>query len=189
MMHDFGQSETVQHSRREARTRDKHNGWAPDQNIAFTGDSDMTPQDFRDQMEICHLLSRYNILGDRGRVAEMVDVFAPEASLEAIDKSATGHAGIAALLNSNPPSPRHTVTRHHLGTQLIEVDGDSASAWTYFMVHTNIGPDHHGVYVDRLTRIDGRWLITHRDVRLDWQSPESVYEPMPVYRRQPNPAR
>ena len=145
----------------------------------------MTTQDLLDQMEIRHLLSRYNILGDRGRVTEMIDVFAPDAHFQALEKSAIGHAEIMALLNANPTSPRHSVTRHHLGTQLIEVDGDQASARSYFMVHTDIGPDHHGVYVDRLARIDGQWRITHRDVRLDWQSPESVYEPMPVHQRKP----
>ena len=53
------------------------------------------------------------------------------------------------------------------------------------MVHTNIGPDHHGVYVDRLARVDGQWKIAEREVRLDWQSPDSVYAPLPVHQRTP----
>ena len=149
----------------------------------------MTVQELLDREEIRHLLSRYNILGDRGRVSEMIDVFAVDASFQALEKSAVGHAEITALLNANPTSPRHSVTRHHLGTQLIELEGDRAAARSYFMVHTNIGPDHHGVYVDRLARIEGRWRITHRDVRVDWQSPASVYEPMPVHPRQPGQPR
>ena len=143
----------------------------------------MTEGEALDQIEIRQLIARYNIMGDRGRVDEMVTVFAPGARLRAVDATATGHAEIGRLLGGNPTTPRHTVTRHHLGTQLIEVAGDSASARTYYMVHTNIGPDHHGVYIDRLARIDGRWLITDRDVRLDWQAPDSVYAPMPVHRR------
>lgn len=139
-----------------------------------------------DRVEIGQLLARYNILGDRGRVAEMIHVFAPDARLRALEKEAIGHEAIAALLNGNPTSPRHTVTRHHLTTQLIEVEGDTANARSYFMVHTNIGPDHHGVYVDRLERRDGRWMIVDRDVRLDWQAPNSVYEPMPVHARTPS---
>ena len=143
----------------------------------------MTERESFAQIEIRDLLARYNIMGDRGRVQEMVTVFAPNAQLCVFDVTVTGHAAIGGLLRSNPTSPRHTVTRHHLGTQLIEVEGDSASARTYFVVYTNIGPDHHGVYIDRLARIDGRWLITDRDVRLDWQAPDSVYAPMPVHRR------
>ena len=137
-------------------------------------------RELSDRIEIADLLNRYNILGDRGRVAEMVDVFAPDAHFRAVGKSAIGHTEIAAVLNANPTSPRHTVTRHHLGTQIIDVEGDKASARTYFVVHTNIGADHHGVYIDLLERRDGRWKITDRDVRLDWQSPDSVYEPLPL---------
>ncbi len=148
----------------------------------------MTEQQLLDEVEIRHLLNRYNILGDRGRVSEMIDVFAVDAYFRALDQEATGHEAIAAILNANPTSSRHTVTRHHLTTQLVEVDGDTAIVRSYFMVHTNIGADHHGVYVDKLARIDGRWKITSRDVRLDWQAPNSVYEPMPVHLRTPGQA-
>lgn len=136
-----------------------------------------------DEVAIRQLLARYNVLGDRGRVAEMVEVFAADGVLCALDRTAKGHDAIAAMLSANPTSPRHTLTRHHLTTQLIEVNGDSAEARSYFVVFTNIGADHHGVYIDKLQRIAGHWLIMRRDVRLDWQAPGSVYEPMPVHRR------
>src|SRR6202012_813979 len=70
-------------------------------------------QELADRIAIADLINRYNILGDRGRVTEMVDLFTPDAHFYAVGKSATGHREIAALLNANPTSPRHTVTRHH----------------------------------------------------------------------------
>ena len=143
----------------------------------------MTDRSLLDQIAIRNLTARYNILGDRGKVSEMIDVFAPDALFTALGKTAVGHDAIAELLHANPTSPRHLVTRHHLTTQLIQVDGDHAVARSYFTVFTNIGADHHGVYVDKLERSGGRWAIVERDVRLDWQASDSVYEPMPVHDR------
>jgi uncharacterized protein (TIGR02246 family) len=137
-----------------------------------------------DREAIRALIISYNALGDRGRVAEMAEVFTPDARLTAVGRTAIGRGEIAALLSANPLLPEHRVTRHHIGTQTIDLDGDEAVARSYFSVLTNIGLDHHGVYIDRLRRqANGAWLITEREVRLDWQAPNSVYAPLPVHSR------
>ena len=146
----------------------------------------MTLDDLLAREEIRQLISDYNVRGDRGRVAEMLDAFAPNARLRAAGKTALGHDEIAALLSANPTSPRHTMSRHYLSTQHIERDGETARARTYFCVLTNIGLDHHGLYVDQFARIDGRWLIADREVRLDFQSENSVFHPLPVHSRAPS---
>ena len=141
-------------------------------------------EELLDREAIRSLIVSYNALGDRGRVAEMVDVFAPDATLNAVGQTAVGRSEIAALLQANPLLPEHRVTRHHITTQMVEIDGDEAVARSYFAVLTNIGLDHHGVYIDRCRRQpDGSWLIAERDVRLDWQAPNSVYAPLPVHDR------
>ena len=66
--------------------------------------------------------------------------------------------------------------RHHLTTQGIELDPEGgARAWSYFLVVSEVGPDHAGRYIDRLRRVDGRWQIEHRRVVVEWQSPDTVY--------------
>ena len=60
-------------------------------------------------------------------------------------------------------------TTHHLGTQTIVIDGDTAGAETYSIgFHRPIidGVEQRMMtsnrYVDRLERRDGEWRITHR---------------------------
>ena len=66
--------------------------------------------------------------------------------------------------------------RHNLTTCKIDLTGpDTAKVRTYWMVITDIGPDHSGVYVDDFRNEDGQWLIAHRQVRSDWFSPDSHF--------------
>jgi len=72
--------------------------------------------------------------------------------------------------------------RHNLTTGQIELTGpETARARTYFVVFTDIGPDHAGTYSDALVRRKDRWLFAHRQIRLDWRSPDSLF---PVVDRQ-----
>ena len=70
--------------------------------------------------------------------------------------------------------------RHNLTTCQIALTGaDTARATTYFIVFTDIGPDHMGTYSDELTRHGERWLFQHRRIALHWRSPESIFPPVP----------
>ena len=75
------------------------------------------------------------------------------------------------------PSMRNTsFIRHNLTTSRIELTGrDTARAKTYFVVFTDIGPDHSGTYSDELVRQDDRWLFAHRRIALDWRSSDSLF--------------
>lgn len=138
-----------------------------------------------DRDAIRQLMIRYNIAGDRGQLDELAQVFAPDGVLRFAGEATQGRAAIAARLGGGDSNSVLIVTRHHLTTSLIKVDGDSAEGRTYFQTLTNIGPDHHGVYVDQFARIDGEWLIVHRDVRIDWQADNSVFAPLHVRGRPP----
>jgi hypothetical protein len=133
-----------------------------------------------DRDAIRQLMIRYNMAGDRGKVAELAQVFAEDGVIRFNDEATQGRQAIARRLGGGVASPGLVVTRHHLTTSLIEVDGDAATGRTYFQVLTNIGPDHHGVYVDRFARIDDTWLIVYREVRIDWQVENSVFPPLHV---------
>lgn len=133
-----------------------------------------------DRDAIRDLLARYTYNGDRGRVAELAACFAADGVIEYPGQRATGPAAIAAAL-SDRSAPRHpalTFVRHHITNPLIDVDGDSAAARSYFAVHTDAGPDHSGTYSDRLVRTAQGWRFAHRLVRIDWQSAGSLFRPM-----------
>jgi hypothetical protein len=65
---------------------------------------------------------------------------------------------------------------HTLGQSLIEIDGDSAAAETYFIAVALEGTAEGkpfcnqlgGRFVDRLVREDGAWKVKHRVVMRDW---------------------
>ena len=70
--------------------------------------------------------------------------------------------------------------RHHIASRLIEVDGGRATARSYFAVYTDHRLDHAGTYDDKLVRSGEGWRFTHRRVRIDWQSPTSLFRRMPT---------
>jgi hypothetical protein len=89
-------------------------------------------------------------------------------------------------------APSRLGTQHLLGQMMIELDGDTAYAETYFIAHAmttrpflvtleDHGPLESGSsgevgsvmvllgrYVDRLDKVDGAWRITVRKVLVDW---------------------
>jgi hypothetical protein len=126
-------------------------------------------------------LARYTLAGDRGRVDELATCFSPQGVLE-VDGgwTARGRDEIRRRTGATADTATRQRTsplmRHHLTTQRIELDSDgSARAWTYFLVVSEIGPDHAGRYVDRLARSGDEWLIVHRRVVVEWQSRDSVH--------------
>ncbi|WP_447762506.1 nuclear transport factor 2 family protein [Sphingopyxis panaciterrae] len=131
-----------------------------------------------DRDEIRDLLARYTYHGDRGRLDAMTGCFAGDGVLEYLGKAPKGPAAIKAALSAGRRDPRLTFVRHHITNPLIAVEGDQATARSYFTVHSNFGPDHSGTYDDRLERTADGWRFAHRRVRIDWQAEASLFEKM-----------
>lgn len=128
---------------------------------------------------IRHLLATYTYSGDRGRIDGLAACFAEDGTLEFPGAVATGPAAVvAALTSGGPADPARTFVRHHVTNPLIEVEGDAATARSYFTVYSNNGPDHAGTYNDRLVHTSAGWRLAHRQVRIDWQSPTTLFRPM-----------
>jgi len=142
-----------------------------------------------DRDAIRQLVATYTIEGDRGRVELVGQAFAEDATMEIPTWRAEGRAGIVQALGgvkrdgpspASAPSPgaRGRIMRHHLTSSLIAFDGpDAATGRNYWINFSENGPDHSGLYADRYRRIDGRWFIVHREVRIDWKSPDSRLGP------------
>ncbi|MGQ2930040.1 MAG: nuclear transport factor 2 family protein [Sphingopyxis sp.] len=131
-----------------------------------------------DRDAIRDLLARYTYNGDRGRLNEMTACFAADGVLEYLGKAPQGAAAIEAALSSGTRDARLTFIRHHITNPLIAIDGDRATARSYFTVHSNFGPDHSGTYDDKLTRTADGWRFAHRRVRIDWQAEGSLFDSM-----------
>jgi hypothetical protein len=142
--------------------------------------ADFDERSSADRDAIRHLLARYTYNGDRGGVAELAACFAPDGLLEYPGNMASGPDAIMAALSpvGVTRNPALTFVRHHITNPLIEVDGSKATARSYFTVHTDIGPDHSGTYSDQLRKSDDGWRFAHRTVKVDWQSPHSLFRIM-----------
>ncbi|AXE66253.1 hypothetical protein BBF93_04955 [Hyphomonas sp. CACIAM 19H1] len=136
----------------------------------------MTDTHFSERMAIADLIASYTINGDRGKLDGLAACFAPDGVLEFPGASAKGPAEIFRTLSSGPRNPSLTLVRHHLTSSLIEFETDeTATGRTYFQVCSDAGLDHIGVYADRFVRLDDGWRIARRHVRIDWQSPGSLF--------------
>ena len=133
-------------------------------------------------------MADYTMAGDRLRIDEFAAVFTEDAVLETEgvpESDAFRYEGRQAVREwlsrwtrqaDGRSTHQATFVRHHLSTSQIELTGaHTARARTYWVAYTDIGPDHCGYYLDTFRKVDTRWLIAHRKVRLDWRSPQSLF--------------
>lgn len=149
----------------------------------------MTLDELLARESIRQTMASYTVAGDRLRAEDFMAVFTEDAVLESdgvAESDAFRLEGRQAVREwierwSRPPqgvpqTHQATFVRHHLSTSHIELTGaDTARARTYWTAYTDIGPDHCGYYLDTFRKVEERWLIAHRKVRLDWRSPESLF--------------
>lgn len=122
---------------------------------------------------IRHLMATYNNTGDRGRIAELGQVFASEGVLQVPGRELRGRAAIEAYLGGVARGETETLnlggSRHHLTTSRIELlSAQEAQGWTYFFVMRRGTCIQEGLYVDRFARQPDGWRIMHRRVKLLW---------------------
>ena len=129
--------------------------------------------------EIRQLQATYNVAGDRGRKEEFGSVFSEDAVLEIPNRRCEGRAAILEHLFAPREAAAErafTFVRHHLTTSKIDFTSPTtATGRTYFVVFTDIGADHSGVYVDRYRKENGRWWIVHREVRIDFVAENALF--------------
>jgi hypothetical protein len=127
-------------------------------------------------------MARYNIAGDRRDLPAFVDTFTDDAVYESAVFRCVGRESIEAYLRASwsakPSGPTARFRRHNLTTSQIDLTGPStAGSRTYYFVVTDLGPDHCGYYVDQWREQRGRWLMSNREVWMDWCHPGSLFVP------------
>jgi len=123
-------------------------------------------------------IARYTNAGDHADYEDLVPCYAEDGVFEFSDNRWEGRQAIGDALHAMARARGHgtagMLQRHHLGTCHITLEGgDRARATTYFLMVSEIGPDHAGRYLDRLVRRDGEWQFAHRHVVVEWINPES----------------
>ncbi len=136
-------------------------------------------------------IARWNSNGDAGRMAEMVNVLAPDVEfsirdgevmrgrdevlqslLGVRDGKASSDEAPAATGRYLPPGKRPSI-RHFTSNPTIDFESASrARVRTYYAVLSSFGLDHWGRYLDEFGLVDGEWLITKRTVTTEGVDPD-----------------
>ncbi|MFI0369071.1 nuclear transport factor 2 family protein [Actinomadura sp. 1N219] len=137
----------------------------------------MEPWETAARESIRDLVARYNSNGDSGRFEQLLELFAPDATMDVGDGRAyRGRDEIATIFTGTgdrwraaaqargvPPYVRHFTATH----QIDLLDRGRAKGRSYFQVLMPHGLDHWGRYLDEYVLIGDRWLFAHRRVAVD----------------------
>jgi SnoaL-like domain len=138
----------------------------------------MSAADAEAQLGILSTMGRYIYAVDHGNTDKILELFTHDGVLHPHGLSeCRGRAAIAAFIEASRESrsvgPDVGRVRHHVSSVHIELDDrEHARAWSYFLALNATGPDHWGVYRDRLTRVDEQWLFQHRSVAIEGATPD-----------------
>lgn len=152
----------------------------------------MTNEERNAREAIRQTINAYTIAGDSRDRETFCALWTDDAVLEFAgfgpvpgfrSEGAEGFSAQTARWNPDPakdPSfSKTSFIRHNLTTCQIQLTGpDTARARTYFIVYTEIGPDHAGNYDDELVRQGDRWLFRHRRIELVWRAEGSLFPPL-----------
>jgi SnoaL-like protein len=136
-------------------------------------------------------IARWNSNGDAGRMAEMVEVLAPDVEfsvregelmhgrdevlqslLGVRDGTAPTDAAPVATGRYLPPGKQPSI-RHYTSTPTIDFESETAArVRTYYQVLSSYGLDHWGRYLDEFGVVEGEWLITKRTVTTEGVDPD-----------------
>lgn len=128
--------------------------------------------------QIVDLQARYTFAMDFNDPDAYAAVFAEDGVLDWAGGEVVGREairkfmqdGVYNLSRNAQAGAWAATTRHFITNQVIEVDGDTARAWTYWFQVNNNAADRSasyglfGHYEDELARIDGKWLFTRRAI-------------------------
>lgn len=123
--------------------------------------------------EIHQLLAAYAHGVDRGRFADVAQLFAAGGVLDAgNDRGASGRAAIEEFLSgvdrSGSGARGLAYIRHHVSSVVIDLTArDHARVESYFLVVTDRGVDHWGRYRDDVVHDGARWRFARRVARTD----------------------
>lgn len=144
----------------------------------------MTIDELLVREEIRQLIATYNTSVDSGRREEFSSVFCEDAILQAPGLDCSGREDIVNQIFTNVGRDIADASqlvfqfvRHQITTSQITLTSPNiAKGRTYFLVVTNIGLDHSGIYTDEFRKEGESWKISRRKVTLDYMSADSLFQ-------------
>ena len=126
----------------------------------------MTEIAIADELAIRRTLAAYCQHLDDGDFGALAHQFTTDGSFAYGQQGANGRAELEAWFAANNPPERRG--KHMTMNTIIDLEGDSAKAWSDFaflgFVKESIRPLFTGRYHDDFVRAEGRWLIRRRVV-------------------------
>ncbi len=163
----------------------------PALNPAAAQDRTVTEETLLDRIQIEDLLARYYFELSAGNAHEMSEYYTEDAVLDVNGTIAEGHDEIRQMYGSgdedaNEPEEPQGTGHMLLTNPIINVDGDTATAW---VIWTGVMNDdikepprlfEQGREYTELVKQDGRWMISKRYISADSGMPDrwdDTYEP------------
>ena len=148
--------------------------------------TELTPAEAADRLALRELFDAYAHCADR-RDAEGQKALFTDDTRFAVYMDGEGSEPTYVLQGREALTPvfddlnRYDVTTHFNGQSTVTLDGNRASGESYTIAHhvfTEDGSRKIMVaalrYLDRFTKIDGRWYFEARDLILDWAETRSL---------------
>ena len=142
------------------------------------GRAGVDPWELVARESIRDLVARYNANGDSGRFDQVLECFAPSATMEMDGLVYRGQAEIRTIFTNAAEVakqwPEPLGMRHFTSTLQIDLTSpEEASSRCYYQVLTTHGLDHWGRYLDNYQVIAGNWRFSRRREFLDGCAPDS----------------
>ena len=135
----------------------------------------VSAQELSDREAVRDVLLEYGRAFDERRLEDYANLFAADGEWVGGPTVARGPAEVLEMVRrtvSEIPSAPGARNFHVMTNMMIEVDGDTATAWsryTFYMPGADGQPDPvvTGVYDDKLVRADGKWKFLRRQLTAD----------------------
>ncbi len=130
-----------------------------------------------DHAAIATLMGAYVEAIDGGDFDALLALFAADGSLHPHGHEPyRGREAILGFITGSRRSrsgpSRWGAIRHHVSSLRVRPNGDAeATATSYFLAISALGPDHWGTYRDELVAGEGGWLFASRAVTIDGADP------------------
>ena len=124
---------------------------------------------------IRELIARYSFYIDGGKFDAWAETFTEDGVFEVPELMRfEGRSSIREFGNHIPKNARGQIgMMHYTMNQIIDVDGDRATATCYMLIVREGNPLHvdiAGRYEDELVKQDGRWLFKRRTAFFDYRA-------------------
>lgn len=144
---------------------------------------DPTLQELADRAAIRNVMIRYARGLDRRDFDLVRSCFTDDAYA---DYRGRVSSGLDNIIESLSRIDRFQGTTHFMGDQLIDIQGDTAEVETYaidYLLYTLEGTQYLSTgglrYEDKFVRQDGKWLVRHRVMYVDWRRNEALDQAAP----------